>query len=314
MPARQQPSLLDRLPAVRGRLTAAASLARYTWFKVGGAAEVLFRPEDVTDLSAFLAQLPADIPLTVIGNASNLLVRDGGIAGVVIRLGSGFSRIDTDGVTINAGAAAADLTLARKARDAAIDGFGFLSGIPGTIGGSVVMNAGAYGSEVSDICQTVTSLDRAGQVHEIAAADLEFGYRRSSLDPDWIVTGLQLRGRAGNLTDISAQMEQIRSEREKTQPVRTLTGGSTFANPPGHTAWQLIDQAGCRGLRRGDAMVSELHCNFLINTGAATAADLEGLGEEVRRRVFDNCGIRLAWEIRCIGMPDQSVRKEIDHD
>jgi len=308
------PSLMDHLPDVRGRLSADEPMARYTWFKVGGNAEVLFRPADADDLQNFLKGVPADIKIGVIGNASNLLVRDGGIPGVVIRLGSAFNQIRVEGQELIAGAGAADFTVARTARDASLAGLEFLSGIPGTIGGAVIMNGGAYGSEISDICVSASFVDRLGHRHEIAAADLGFRYRHSDIEPSWIVTDVRLRGEAGDKLTITERMEKIQNEREITQPVRTPTGGSTFANPPGHKAWQLIDQAGCRGLKRGQAMVSDLHCNFLVNQGGASASDLEGLGEEVRRRVFEHSGIRLDWEIRRIGIPGASGIKEIEHD
>ena len=308
------PSLMDRLPGVRGRLSADEPMARYTWFKVGGNAEVLFRPADADDLRDFLIGVPVEIPICVIGNASNLLVRDGGIPGVVIRLGSAFNQIGVEGQEIVAGAGAADLNVARTARDAGLAGLEFLSGIPGTIGGALVMNGGAYGSDISDICVSADFVDRQGHRHEIAAGDLGFSYRHTDIDPSWVVTDVRLRGETDDKIKITERMEQIQNEREITQPVRTPTGGSTFANPPGHKAWELIDQAGCRGLRRGQAMVSDLHCNFLINRGGANASDLEGLGEEVRRRVFEHSAIRLDWEIRRIGIPGGPRIKEIDHD
>ncbi len=304
--------LIDFMPAVRGRLTANEPMARYTWFKVGGAAEVFFRPSDEQDLSVFVAQLPPEVPVVVIGNASNLIVRDGGIPGVVIRLGSAFNQISINGTIVTAGAGAADQIISRHARDAGVTGLEFLSGIPGTIGGAVIMNGGAYGSEISDICTSVHCVDRQGNSHDIDSSQLKFSYRHSAIDPAWVVTGVTLRGDAGDVSDITRRMETIQSDRGESQPVKTLTGGSTFANPMGQKAWQLIDQAGCRGLERGDAKVSELHCNFLINTGTATAADLEGLGEDVRRRVFEHSGTNLEWEVRRIGTPIGSNLKEIN--
>jgi len=309
---RRVPSLLDCLPAVRGRISANEAMARYTWFKVGGPAEVFFRPADEQDLTAFLAAVPKDIPVSVIGNASNLLVRDGGIAGIVIRLGSAFSKIRVDSQNVIAGAGAADLNVARHARDAGLSGLEFLSGIPGTLGGAVVMNGGAYGSELSDICISVRVVNREGNCQDYDVGDLGFGYRHSGIDPTSIVTEVKLRGRVGDITEITERLAEIQKQRETSQPVRTLTGGSTFANPPGQKAWKLIDQAGCRGLRRGDAMVSELHCNFLVNLGRATAGDLEGLGEDVRRRVYETSGVRLNWEIRRVGSPTGSEIREID--
>ncbi len=314
MMAVDQPSghLIHTLPATRGELKADEKIAKYTWFKVGGPAEVLFKPADEADLCGFLSQLPITVPVTVIGNASNLLIRDGGIAGVVIRLGRGFSAITAIGQGLQVGAAAADLTVARKARDMAISGLEFLAGIPGTMGGAVRMNAGAYGAELGDICRSIRAVDRTGTVHEVAARDLAFTYRQSDINQNWIVTEAWLEGQGGDHLEISQRMEAIQAEREITQPIRTLTGGSSFANPPGEKAWQLIDRAGCRGLIRGGAAISNLHCNFLINTGNATASDLEGLGEEVRRRVFEKTGVMLEWEIHSLGRPLPGDIKEID--
>jgi UDP-N-acetylmuramate dehydrogenase len=298
--------LIDRLPAVRGRYTEAADLSRVTWFKVGGPAEVMFRPVDQDDLAAFLAAKPADVPVTVLGVASNLLVRDGGIDGVVIRLGRGFTEITTNGTEVTAGAAALDLNVAIAARAAGIAGLEFLSGIPGLIGGALRMNAGAYGREMTNVTVAATALDASGKLHKLTPADLGFTYRHSAIAEDWIFTGATLQGEAGSPDAIQARMDEIQTARAETQPLRTPTGGSTFKNPAdpkagGHKAWQLIDAAGCRGLRMGGAQVSELHCNFLINVGGATAADIEALGEEVRRRVFAHSGVTLDWEIKRIG-------------
>ena len=293
--------LIDRLPAVRGRYTETADLSRVTWFKVGGPAEVMFRPADVDDLRAFLAGKPADAPVTVLGVGSNLLVRDGGIDGVVIRLGRDFASIATDGTTVTAGAAALDLNVAIAARAAGIAGLEFLSGIPGLIGGALRMNAGAYGREMTDVVVAAEAVDAQGKLHKLSHADLGFTYRHSAVPEDWIFTGATLKGQAGNPSAIQARMDEIQQARAETQPLRTPTGGSTFKNPEGHKAWQLIDAAGCRGLRMGGAQVSELHCNFLINVGGATAADIEALGEEVRRRVFAHSGVTLDWEIKRIG-------------
>jgi UDP-N-acetylmuramate dehydrogenase len=304
--------LIYSLPSVRGKLKADEVLSRYTWFKVGGPAEVLFKPADEEDLCTFLSQIPIDIPVTTIGNASNLLIRDGGIPGVVIRLGSAFSEIQITKYKIRTGAAAADMSIARKARDNAISGFEFLSGIPGTLGGAICMNAGAYGAQIKDVCISVRAVDGRGKIHELKSEDLGFAYRDSELDPTWIITQATLQGQNGSLLDISARMKKIQLDREDSQPVRTLTGGSTFANPTGHKAWQLIDKAGCRGLVRGGAMVSNLHCNFLVNWGNATAKDIEGLGEEVRRRVFDQLGVMLNWEIRNMGISEVDSVKEIE--
>lgn len=302
--ARRQPSsLLDRLPPVRGRYAAEVPLAPVTWFRVGGPAEVMFRPADVDDLAWFLANVPADVPVTAIGVGSNLLIRDGGVPGVVIRLGRAFGGIDTTDGAIDAGAAALDLTVALVARDAGLGGLEFLSGIPGTIGGAVRMNAGAYGREIKDVLISADVLDDQGERHRLDAAALGLGYRRSALPAPWIVIGAVLKAERASVAEIDARIAAIRSQRYASQPVRARTGGSTFANPPEDKAWRLIDAAGCRGLTRGGAQVSEQHCNFLINRGNATAADLEGLGEEVRRRVLEVTGVRLDWEIRRIGVP-----------
>ena len=313
MAAQAFPShLIERLPAVRGRDTENAPLDRVTWFRVGGPAEVMFRPEDMEDLAAFLAGKPADVPVTVLGVGSNLLVRDGGVPGVVIRLGRGFAEIRTDETAIVAGASALDLNVSLAAKAAGITGFEFLSGVPGTVGGALRMNAGAYGREMKDVVERVVALDPEGDLHRLGPEDLGFGYRHCSVPSDWIFVEAHMRGRAGDTADITKRMAQIRDARESSQPLRTPTGGSTFANPPGESAWKLIDRAGCRGLTRGGAMVSEKHCNFLINTGEATAADLEGLGEEIRRRVREVTGITLEWEIRRIGVPAQPMIEEVE--
>jgi UDP-N-acetylmuramate dehydrogenase len=303
MPAARVPSLIDRLPPVRGRLTVDAPLAPITWFRVGGAAEIMFRPADPQDLADFLAAKPDDVPVTVIGVASNLLVRDGGVPGVVIRLGRGFAGIATDGEICTAGAGALDGNVALACAQAGLGGLEFLSGIPGTIGGALRMNAGAYGGEIKDVLLAATALDGVGRYLELTPADLGLGYRHCSVPPDCVFLQATLRGRPDTPAAIAARIAAIQERRQASQPVRSRTGGSTFANPSDERAWELIDRAGCRGLRRGGAMVSELHTNFLINLGDATAADLEGLGEEVRRRVFEQSGIRLEWEIRRIGRP-----------
>jgi UDP-N-acetylmuramate dehydrogenase len=294
---------IGRLPAVRGRLDANAPLGRHTWFGVGGPAELLFQPADRDDLAAFLAALPAAVPLTAIGGGANLLIRDGGVPGVVIRLGRGFADVAAEGGAITAGAAALHLNVARFAAEAGLGGLEFLSGIPGTIGGGLRMNAGAYGREVKDIAVSAVAIDRAGRKHLLTAAKMGFSYRRCAVDREWVFVEALLGSEPGDRTAVSRRMTEIRAAREATQPIRARTGGSTFRNPPGDSAWRLIDAAGCRGLRRGGAMVSPKHTNFLVNTGAATAADLEGLGEEVRRRVFNTSGVVLEWEIRRIGRP-----------
>ena len=302
---------LRYLPPVRGRLAANAPIGHLTWFRVGGPAELLFRPTDEGDLADFLALLPAGIPVTVIGVGSNLLVRDGGIAGVTIRLGRGFAEVDADVDELKVGAGTLDLNVALTAAEAGIAGLEFLSGIPGTVGGGFQTNAGAYGSEFKDVLISAAAVDRSGRIHRVSAADLGFSYRHSAAPADWIFTGAIFRGARGDRAAIAQRLAEIQAAREASQPIRARTGGSTFANPPGHQAWQLIDRAGCRGLACGGAMVSEKHTNFLINTGNATAADIEGLGEEVRRRVHDQFGIALEWEIRRIGrkLPENALAR-----
>ena len=292
-----------RLTPVRGRLTENAPIGRQTWFGVGGSAEVLFRPVDAADLAVFLSALPPEVPITVIGIGSNLLVRDGGIPGVTIRLGRGCAAVSVAKDEVRAGAAALDRIVALAAADAGIGGLEFMSGIPGSIGGSVRMNAGAYGGEIKEVLVSATALDRRGRVHTLTSDVMRLSYRHSEVDPSWIFIEARLRGVPGDRAEITSRLNAIRAAREATQPVRARTGGSTFKNPPGESAWRLIDAVGCRGLVRGGAMVSEQHTNFLINTGSATAADLEGLGEEVRRRVFETSGILLEWEIERIGRP-----------
>lgn len=290
------------LPPLRGRVQENAPLGAQTWFRVGGPAQFLVRPADTADLAAFLAALPAKSPLTVIGAASNLIVRDGGVPGVVIRLARGFAEVEIAADGIVAGAAMLDTTLAEHAAAAGLAGLEFLCGIPGTLGGAVVMNAGAYESDLSAVLDWAELVTRAGEVKRLDAAGLGLSYRHSALPEGAIVTRLRLKAHPGDAAAIAARMEEIRAARLSSQPVRERTGGSTFANPPGHKAWELIEAAGCRGLRLGGAQVSEKHCNFLINTGTASAADLEALGEEVRRRVLAASGIELRWEIRRIGV------------
>lgn len=303
--------LIERLPAVRGRYTEDAPLAKLTRFRVGGPAEVRFRPTDAEDLAAFLAAKPADVPVTVIGVGSNLLVRDGGVPGVVVRLGREFAVIDADGTDVGAGTAAMGLNVARVAREAGIAGLEFLCGIPGTIGGALRMNAGAYGVEMKDVTMVARTLDAAGGVHDLSRGELGFTYRRCAVPGDWIFVSVTVRGRPGDKAEIGRRMDEIQAARQDSQPLRESTGGSTFTNPPGMKAWELIAGAGCRGLRRGGAMVSEKHCNFFINTGNATAADLEGLGEEVRRRVLEATGVRLEWEIRRVGVTAGPPAREV---
>jgi len=295
-------SLIAQLPPARGRLIANAPIGKQTWFGVGGPAEVLFRPANTADLAGFLAALPPAVPVSVIGIGSNLLVRDGGIPGVVIRLGRGFAAVAIDGEDVRAGGAALDRIVAFAAADAGLGGLEFLSGIPGSIGGSLRMNAGAYGREIKDVLVSAVALDRTGKINAIDPRDIGLSYRHSELDPSWVVIEARFCGSPGDRAAITGRLNEIRAAREATQPVRARTGGSTFKNPPGDSAWRLIDAAGCRGLVRGGAMVSPQHANFLINTGTATAADLECLGEEIRRRVYEHSGTMLDWEIERIGV------------
>jgi UDP-N-acetylmuramate dehydrogenase len=300
MQACLQTHLIDRLPRPRGRLTADAPLGPQTWFRTGGNAEALFRPADVEDLASFLHDLPPDVSVTVLGVGSNLLVRDGGIKGVTVRLMRGFSGISVDGHDLVAGAGALDLNVALTARDHALAGLEFLSGIPGTVGGALRMNAGAYGGEVAQILLSCQAVDRGGHLHNADARQMGFSYRHIEAPADWIFTSARFKATPGDQVVIARRINEIDSTRSESQP-RSRTGGSTFVNPPGHKAWELIDRAGCRGLKLRGAQVSEKHANFLINTGDASAADIEALGEEVRRRVLDKTGVRLEWEIKRIG-------------
>ena len=291
------------IPEIRGRVVRDAVLAPMTWFRVGGPAEFLVRPADAEDLCAFLKELPLEMPVTVIRAASNLIVRDGGINGVVIKLARGFGGIVVEEDGIIAGAAALDVTVGEHAAAAGFAGLEFLSGIPGTIGGAVAMNAGAYGGDMAQVLDWVEIVTRSGDLVRVPAHTLGLSYRHANLPADAVVVRARLRARRGDAKAIAAKMAQIKSSREASQPVRARTGGSTFANPPDQKAWELIDAAGCRGLKRGGAQVSELHCNFLINTGEASAADLEGLGEDLRARVEKKTGVSLRWEIKRIGVP-----------
>lgn len=293
--------LLDRLPKVRGELEENAPLDRETWFRAGGPADVLFRPADRDDLIEFIKRKPKDVPVTVIGYGSNLLVRDGGVAGVVVRMGKRMAEIEIEGEDVSAGAGAGDVAVSAAARDAGLAGLEFLSGIPGTIGGALRMNAGAYGREMKDIVVECKALDPDGGLHKLKPDQLEFSYRHCGVPEDWIFTGAVMRGTRDDKAKIAERMAEIRRAREDSQPLRTRTGGSTFANPPGHKAWKLIDEAGLRGFKLGGAMVSEKHTNFLINTGEATSAEIEALGEEVRRRVRETSGVSLEWEIQRVG-------------
>ena len=293
--------LIDRLPEIRGRYSENAPLSKVTWFRVGGPADIIFKPADIEDLQYFLQNKPADIPVTVIGVGSNLLVRDGGIRGVVIRLGGSFAKIEVDGDKVIAGAAALDLNVAKTAAREERAGLEFMSGIPGTIGGALRMNAGAYGCETKDVLDRAWALDPEGKLHELTAEDMGFSYRSSNLPADWIVVKAQFLTKPGKRDDIQNRMEEIQASRSESQPIRSRTGGSTFKNPEGMKSWQLIDNAGCRGLMKGGAQISPMHCNFMINTGSATASELEALGEEVREKVKAKSGVELQWEIKRIG-------------
>jgi UDP-N-acetylmuramate dehydrogenase len=294
--------LKTKMPELRGRLLVNQPLAELTWFRVGGPAQVLLMPESEGDLAYFLAHLPQDIPVTVIGLGSNLIVRDGGVPGVVIRLGRGFNDIVVDDLTVRAGAAMPDVKVASAAQTAGIAGLSFMRGIPGGVGGALRMNGGAYGGETKDVLIEARAVDRQGRVHVLSNADMHYTYRHCGAPADLIFTQAKFLGERGDPAAIAAAMEKITESREATQPIKTRTGGSTFKNPPGQKAWQLIDAAGCRGLKLGGAQVSEMHCNFLINSGNATAADIEALGETVRQRVKDNSGVELEWEIKRIGV------------
>ncbi len=295
--------LSDALPPVRGTYSQGAPLKDLVWFRAGGAAEILFRPADADDLATFLREKSPDLRVSVIGVGSNLLVRDGGIPGVVIRLPASFGKIAVEGVRVQAGAAALDAAVARAGADAGVGGLEFLRGIPGTIGGALKMNAGCYGREIKDIFVAATAIDRQGNTLTLSAQDMGFVYRKSQAADELIFVNALFEGTRDDPALVRARMDALVEQREATQPVRSRTGGSTFKNPPGYKAWQLIDEAGCRGLVRGAAQVSGKHCNFLVNTGDATAADIEALGEEVRARVKARSGIELEWEIKRVGLP-----------
>lgn len=293
----------NSLPGVRGALRRDVPLGPLTWLRVGGPAELLFQPADGDDLAGFLAALPPDVPVLPMGVASNLLVRDGGIAGVVVRFGGPLAKVEVEGDLVVAGAGALDQRVAQVAQKAGLSGLEFFIGIPGTIGGAVRMNAGAFGGETKDRLVWAETLDRHGVLRRLDNAALGFAYRRSALPPDWVVVRAAFRGTPADPAQVLTRMDAIRAEREAAQPLRAATGGSTFKNPPGGKAWQLIDAAGCRGLRLGAAMVSEKHCNFLINTGGATAEEVERLGERVRQRVREHSGVELDWEVIRVGRP-----------
>ncbi|MGB8554799.1 MAG: UDP-N-acetylmuramate dehydrogenase [Pseudolabrys sp.] len=295
------PELKARMPELRGRLLANQPIGEFTWFRVGGPAQAFFMPEDENDLAYFLRNLPGETPVTVIGAGSNMIVRDGGVAGVVIRLGRGFNDVKVEDHRITAGTAILDVMVARAAQPAGIAGLAFLSGIPGTIGGALRMNGGAYGGETKDVLVETQGVDRQGNLRKFTIGEMGFSYRHCGVSEDVIFTAAVLQGRAGAPEEIAAEMATIKKKRETSQP-RNRTGGSTFKNPPGHSAWKLVDDAGCRGLTVGGAQVSELHSNFLINLGGATAADIEILGETVRERVRAHSGVELEWEIKRVGV------------
>jgi UDP-N-acetylmuramate dehydrogenase len=289
---------------LRGTLTADAPLAKLVWFKAGGKADWLFEPADMEDLRTFLARLYGELPIMALGLGSNLIIRDGGVPGVVIKLGKAFAKVETHADhTVTCGAGAHGVLVASTARDAGIAGLEFMRGIPGTIGGFVRMNAGAYGRETADVLIDCDVVMPDGELVNLPVADLQYTYRHSALPEGAVVVRARLQGEPGDPAVIGAEMERIAEARENSQPVRTKTGGSTFKNPEGHKAWQLVDEAGCRGLKMGGAQVSEKHTNFLINVGGATSADIEGLGEEVRRRVYQHSGVELEWEIQRVGRP-----------
>ena len=294
-------SAVTTMPETRGKLTESAALAPLVWFKSGGAAEWLFEPKDIEDLQQFLRDLDPALPVWPLGLGSNLIIRDGGIQGVVVRLGKAFAGIEADGLTLRCGAGAPGISAASKARDHGIAGMEFLRGIPGTIGGAVRMNAGAYGREVCDILESADVVLRNGDLVTIPLANMGYTYRHSALPEGSIVVSATLNGESGDPAIIGAEMKRIAEEREASQPLRTKTGGSTFKNPEGKKAWQLVDEAGCRGLQIGQAQVSEKHCNFLINLGGATSADIETLGDEVRKRLKAHSGVELHWEIQRVG-------------
>ncbi len=295
---------LAALPNTAGRLTRHAPLAPLVWFKSGGTAEWLFEPMDIDDLSAFMADLDPATPVMGLGLGSNMIVRDGGVPGVVVRLGKAFSGVERlDATTLRCGGGASGILVSSAARDAGITGIEFLRSIPGTVGGFVRMNGGAYGREVKDILLECKVVLRSGERRTLALGELGYTYRHSELPDGAIVVSATFRGLPGDPEAIQAEMDRIAAEREASQPLRSKTGGSTFKNPHGHKAWALVDAAGCRGLTIGDAQVSEKHCNFLLNLGSATSADIEALGEEVRRRVKAESGIELEWEIQRVGVP-----------
>lgn len=294
-------TLLESLPKIKGTYRENADLSKINWFNVGGIAEVMFRPADSDDLIYFLKNKPAGVPITILGVGSNLLVRDGGIDGVVIRLGRGFTQIHKEDNLVHAGSGALSFNVATLAADYGISGLEFLVGVPGTIGGALAMNAGAYGGDIASVLKSAEAIDESGNLHHLSPEDIGYIYRGNTLPDGMIFINCILRGESGEVDVIKARLAEITRMREDTQPIRSKTSGSTFKNPTGLKAWQLIDEAGCRGLKIGGAQVSEKHCNFFINTGNATAADIESLGEEVRNRVRTKTGVELVWEVKIIG-------------
>jgi UDP-N-acetylmuramate dehydrogenase len=304
MTERLHETLLAAAPELRGRMIADAPLKDITWLRAGGSADVLFTPADEDDLAYVLARTPKEVPVTVIGVGSNLLVRDGGVGGLVIRLGKGFSSVETEpDSTIAAGTAVPDVRLAQAAAAAGISGLAFYRGIPGSVGGALRMNAGAHGGETKDVLLSATAVGRDGTCHTFTNAQMQFAYRNCGLPLDLIFTSATFQGKPGDPAEIEREMQAVADYREANQPIKARTGGSTFKNPPGHSAWKLIDAAGLRGFRVGGAHMSEMHCNFIINDRDATAADIETLGETVRQRVYEHSGVMLEWEIKRIGVP-----------
>ncbi|MXO96243.1 UDP-N-acetylmuramate dehydrogenase [Erythrobacter aquimaris] len=291
------------IDGLRGKLTPQAPLAKLVWFKTGGCADWMFEPEDLDDLRLFLERLGGDLPVMALGLGSNMIIRDGGVPGVVIKLGKPFANVSIDGEVVSCGGGAHGILVASAARDEGVAGLEFMRGIPGTVGGFVRMNGGAYGREVSDVLIDCDVILPGGELVTLPATDLEYTYRHSVLPEGAVVVSARFQGHQGDPEEIGAEMDRIAEARENSQPLRTKTGGSTFKNPPGKKAWELVDAAGCRGLTMGGAQVSEKHTNFLINTGDATSADIEGLGEEVRRRVYEHSGVELEWEIQRVGRP-----------
>ena len=307
----KNPSLMDKMPRVRGRFMENVQLSKYTWFRVGGVAEILFWPKDEQDLSQFFANISSDIPVTILGVGSNTLVRDGGIPGVTIRLGKGFQNIEISEGRIKAGAGLSNLRLAKVAKENGLSGLEFLSGIPGSLGGAIRMNAGAFEKEISDILISARILTIGGGFEELSNRKMSFSYRSCNMSESSIFLSADLRVNKGKIEEIESIMKSIRYRRQVQQPSKQATGGSTFINPPGFKAWELIENAGCRGLTIGGAQVSEKHCNFIVNLGSATALDIEKLGNEVKRRVLEHTGIKLEWEIKRIGVHLEEVGKGI---